>query len=131
MSKRIIPIFIGHRFNKSYYDDFRKAISEALNITNVSNPILKEMPLQPLYADVTYETGHILKDKIQPMIDESLFCIFDITEQSQPNVFIEVGYAYGKGKNVLLTSKTQPPSNLAGYDTIRLYTPPLKNLVRN
>lgn len=118
MPNRIIPVFVGHRFNKSYIDDFREAINEALKITNASIHIIKEMPLKPLYADITYETGHILKDKIQPMIDKSLFCIFDITEQNQPNVFIKVGYAYGKGKHVLLTGKTLPPSNLAGYDTI-------------
>jgi hypothetical protein len=53
------------------------------------------------------------------MIDDALFCIFDISEVDKPNVFIELGYAYGKNKYVVLTSKSQQsPTDLAGFVTI-------------
>ena len=102
-------IFIGHRFTKEYMDDFREAVRLAVG---------QYGDVQIMAADFQYAQGHILKDKIQPLIDRAWFCIFDITDETKPNVFIELGYAYGKSKFVILTSRTQPPTDLAGYDVI-------------
>jgi len=93
-----LGVFIGHRFAPNYMDDFRDAINGGL--AGIRG-------LRPLYADMSLCNGHILKTKIQPMIDGSFFCLFDITEQDKPNVFIELGYAFGRGKHVVLTSRAR------------------------
>lgn len=102
-------VFAGHRFTKEYMDDFRGAIESAFR---------EYGDTRIEYADFHLVQGHILKDKIQPLIDGAFFCLFDISDASKPNVFIELGYAYGKGKRVVLTSRTEPPSDLAGYECI-------------
>jgi hypothetical protein len=104
-------VFVGHRFSKQYSDDFREKINEAISSYSKA--------LVPTYADDLLVTGHIFNDKIKPMIDESLLCIFDITEINKPNVFIEIGYAFGINKKVVLTSKKNPPSDLAGFDILK------------
>jgi hypothetical protein len=109
MSKHL-HCFIGHRFTQSYLEDFRDAIEAAFDK-------YKEVLVSD-YADNTLVDGHILRDKIKPSIDGSFLCIFDISEQDKPNVFIELGMAMGMGKRVVLTSKVAPPTDLAGYDTI-------------
>jgi hypothetical protein len=110
MSSEQLSVFIGHRFVPSYMDDFRDAIKGALARFDA---------LQPLYADTYLFNGHILREKIQPMIDRPFLCIFDLSEQDKPNVFIELGYAFGRDKHVVLTSRTEPPADLAGFDILR------------
>lgn len=102
-------IFIGHRFTKEYMESFRKVVKSV---------VAHYGDTEIIAADLQLVNGHIFKDKIQPLIDQAWFCIFDITDNTKPNVFIELGYAYGKGKYVVLTSKYLPPTDLAGYDVI-------------
>jgi hypothetical protein len=105
-----LDCFIGHRFTQAYLDDFRNSVENAFEMYNGV--------IRADYADNTLVDGHILKDKIEPKISDSFFCIFDISEQDKPNVFIELGIAIGKKKRVVLTSRFAPPTDLAGYDTI-------------
>ncbi len=108
---KTLDLFVGHRFVPRYFNRFRRSIREALRQIDA--------PLRAVYADMGLTNGHLLRDKIQPMIDGSLFCLFDITEQDKPNVFIELGYAFGRGKHVVITSAADSPSDLAGLDMIR------------
>ena len=110
MPDRTLEVFVGHRFTPEFNDDFRAAVNSALSSF--------KGPLEVLYADMMLVSGHILGQKIQPMIDDCFFCIFDISDVRKPNVFIELGYAYGRGKHVVLTSKGSAPSDLAGYDVL-------------
>ncbi len=100
-------VFVGHRFNAEFICDFRRALNAAFEEYDNS--------LRVEYADEHHVRGHILTDNILPLIDKALFCVFDITEGRKPNVFIELGYAYGTGKYFVLTSKGKPPANLAGF----------------
>jgi len=104
-------VFVGHRYSAQFMRDFRKAVKFAFDSYS------KKLKIK--YADESSSMGHILDKHIQPMIDDALFCIFDISEVDKPNVFIELGYAYGKNKYVVLTSKSQQsPTDLAGFVTI-------------
>ena len=105
------PVFVGHRFDEATIDGFRRAVEQALES--------HKAPLVAQYGDTKLQMGQIFKDKMQPMIDKAFLCIFDITAQERPNVFIELGYAMGKGKLVVITSRVAPPADLAGYDHIR------------
>ncbi|HEX7999605.1 MAG TPA: hypothetical protein VF528_14555 [Pyrinomonadaceae bacterium] len=100
-------VFVGHRFTEEFTDDFRRAVNSAFEEYDSS--------LRVEYADKHHVKGHILTDNILPLIDDALLCVFDITEGRKPNVFIELGYAYGIGKYFVLTSKGKPPTNLAGF----------------
>jgi hypothetical protein len=92
--------------------DFREAIESAFKIVD------KEMSVE--YADSRVITGQILTLGIQPLIADALFCIFDISEESRPNIFLELGYALGKSKYVILTSTTLPQkaSDISGFGIV-------------
>lgn len=102
-------VFVGHWFIQKYIDDYRDAIETAFRSINES--------IKVEYADSHVITGQILKFGIQPMIDNALFCIFDVSNESRPNVALELGYAYGRNKYVALTSDTltKELSDIAGY----------------
>lgn len=102
-------VFVGHRFSREYMDDLRTALELAFR--GYGDTRIE-------YADLHLVQGHILKDKIQLLIEGAFLCIFDISDASRPNVFIELGYAYGRGKHVVLMSRTEAPADLAGYDVI-------------
>ena len=63
-------IFVAHVFSSEYIDDLRKIIYE----------VCSELILIPTYADDYLSSGHILKDKIFPQIDEAVICLFEISE---------------------------------------------------
>ena len=106
-------VFVGHWYHQGLIDDFRGAIKSAFQT------LQDELPVE--YADSKLITGQILRFGIQPMIDEALFCIFDISEEGRPNVFLELGYAYGKSKHVVLTGSKLPEiaSDILGYGIIK------------
>lgn len=72
------------------------------------------------YADEEYRPGDILTDKILPVIDSSAFVIFDISDSTRPNVFLELGFAIGRGKPFLLLMRqgAEAPSDLRSFDRI-------------
>ena len=102
--------FIGHVFDDQSIDDLRDAISNAFIGTEYI----------PVYADELLIDGHILNDKIFPAIDECIFGLYEISNHNKPNTFIEFGYAKGRGKKcfLLISEKSSPPSDLAGFDRI-------------
>lgn len=110
MSETKIKCFVGHVYSREQIDDLRRAIWSAFE---------EYTQFTPWFADDYYTPGHIFS-KIQDGIDKALFCIFELSHQSKPNVFLELGYALGKGKTCLLIvkAKTDLPSDLAGLDRI-------------
>lgn len=108
--------FVAHAFSKEKIDDLRSAIEGSL----------EEFHLKPYYADQEIRSQHILC-KICEKIRSSRFGIFEISDQN-PNVTLELGMAYGSGKNALLIAKkgSEIPADLDGMD--RLEYESLKDL---
>lgn len=104
-------VFVGHRFTPDFLADFRRAIKSAFDAQGQG--------LRVEYADLHLVAGHIVIANIAPLIDGAFFCIFDISDETAPNVFLELGYAFGKGKYAILTSKGfHPPTNLGGFQVL-------------
>jgi hypothetical protein len=103
-------IFVGHAFTEKKMDDLRESIGGALSA-------LPNFELKPVYADQVVGSGHIL-DKIKTLIAQSVFCIFDITENDRPNIYFELGFAHGirKPHFLICQSGAKIPSDLAGYE---------------
>jgi hypothetical protein len=103
-------VFVGHVFDTASIHDLRAAISRAATST----------PWTVIYADEAITTGHILIDKIIPQIQQAEFCLFEISDHTRPNVFIELGIAKGLGKPCVLLVKIghDLPSDLGGYDRL-------------
>lgn len=108
--------FVAHAFSKEKIDDLRSAIEASL----------EEFHLKPYYADQEIRSQHILC-KICEKIRSSRFGIFKISDLN-PNVTLELGMAYGSGKNALLIAKkgSEIPADLDGMD--RLEYESLKDL---
>ena len=108
--------FVAHTFSKEKIDDLRSAIEGSL----------EEFHLKPYYADQEIRSRHILC-KICEKIRSSRFGIFEISDQN-PNVTLELGMAYGSGKNALLIAKkgSEIPADLDGMDRLEYET--LKDL---
>jgi hypothetical protein len=101
--------FVAHEFGRQETDDLRSAIEEAFKL----------LGLIPYYADIEVRQGHIL-DKIKDMIIHTQFGIYDISNTTKPNVFIELGLAMAAGKAFFIICKkgTTIPADLAGLDRI-------------
>jgi len=102
-------VFVGHVFEKQQLDDFRGALDSALSEVRF---------IKLVYADTARYYGSLLP-KITQLINSSLFCIFEVSDQN-PNVFLELGYALGRRKLcvILARSDVTPPSDIAGSERI-------------
>jgi hypothetical protein len=101
--------FVAHEFSKQDTDDLRTAIEEAF----------KSLELEAYYADLEVRQSHIL-EKIKDMILHTQFGIYDISNTTKPNVFIELGLAmaFGKAFYIICKKGTTIPADLAGLDRI-------------
>lgn len=109
MKKIKFPVFVGHVFKKEQLDDLRDSLESAL----------KELDfVQLVYADTARYHGALFP-KISQLIDTSMFCIFDVSEQNT-NVFLEFGYAMGRGKLCvpIIRSGATVPSDIAGFERL-------------
>jgi hypothetical protein len=113
-SKSKVRLFVAMPFNKTYSDEWDIAIPEAAN------------PLQMLCEriDRSAFTGDITAE-IKRRIEE---CdgLIALLNDANPNVFLEVGYAWAKGKPTLLLAKVgqELPFDVRGercifYESIR------------
>lgn len=102
-------LFVGHVFSREQIDDFRHALASGIQLVGASL----------WFADQHPGTGHIF-DKIKAGIDNSFACLFEVSDTSRANVFLELGYAFGRGKQCILVSKVGSPvaSDLAGLERI-------------
>jgi len=82
--------FVGFPFKPQYTKDLKEKI----------DLVAKDLNLKPLYPAETQKKGVILC-KVCKEIQETDFSVFDITERN-PNVMLEVGLAFGFGKEVIL-----------------------------
>lgn len=82
--------FVGFPFKPPYTKDHKEKIDY----------VAKQLNLKPLYPAETQKKGVILC-KVCKEIQETDFSVFDITERN-PNVMLEVGLAFGFGKEVIL-----------------------------
>src|SRR4051812_18073628 len=91
--------------------DFYKGVKAAVEA---------ETGLKCLRADDVKSSGHDLLEKIHLLIDRAELVIAEISVPSE-NVFYEVGYALGKGKELLLLGPEgcEPPTDLKGRELIR------------
>ena len=119
--------FVAHEFSKEQIDDLRRAIDAALSGSG----------LTPYYADGELRQGHIFRDKIVPKIRDTRFGIYDISNPSKPNVFLELGAGLALGKPCIMIcrSRTTIPADLEGLDRIEYeshqqLTEQLKSMVR-
>jgi len=112
-------IFVGHVFSREQMDDLRPAICEGIPMAG---------------ADIWFADDHpgvgSLFDKVTEGIDRSLACIFEVTDTSRANVFLELGFALGKGKTCVLICRkgTRIPEDIAGFE--RLEYESYKNLTQ-
>src|SRR5580698_9234802 len=104
-----LPVFVGHVFKKDQLDDLRQALESAFSEVEF---------LELVYADTARFQGALFP-KIALLIDSSLFCIFDISEENT-NVFLELGYALGRGKLCvpIIRSGSAVPADIAGLERI-------------
>ena len=105
-----LSCFVGHLFNRQQIDDLRPALRDG--VANFD-------AIELYFADEVVASGRLL-DKITQAIDRSFICIFDLSENKSPNVFLELGYALGKSKCclLLLRSGSVLPADLEGHDRI-------------
>jgi hypothetical protein len=82
--------FVGFPFKPQYAKDLKENIDY----------VARQLNLEPLYPVETQKKGVILC-KVCREIQETDFSVFDITERN-PNVLLEVGLAFGFGKEVIL-----------------------------
>jgi nucleoside 2-deoxyribosyltransferase len=96
--------FVGFPFKPQYEKDLKEKI----------DLVAERLNLKPLYPAKTQKKGVILC-KVCKEIQETDFSIFDITERN-PNVMLEVGLAFGFGKEViLLNNPTHAEELKKGY----------------
>jgi hypothetical protein len=79
----------------------------------------KEFNILCLRADKILGTGQELLRKLHTLIDKSVLVVAEISEP-RPNVFYEVGYAMGTGKDLifLVECGKQLPYNLQGLEVL-------------
>ena len=101
--------FVAHEFSRQEKDDLRAAIEKAFQGTD----------LRAYYADIEFRNTHILS-KIKERIFTTQFGIYDISNSSKPNVFIELGLAMAAEKPFYIICKkgSNIPADLAGLDRI-------------
>jgi|SRR5208337_3899809 len=119
--KKIEKVFLGLQFKSKFY---RKSTIETLlvdAVTDASNEI-KEMgldyvELEPILIELKPSEG--VTEGILKLIDESFFCLFEISDNN-PNVMFELGNAYAKKKGLIFlkhekSAKTvKVPSDIVG-----------------
>ena len=104
-----LPVFVGHVFKQDQLDDLREALDTAFSEVSF---------VQLVYADTARFHGALFP-KIMELIDSSLFCIFDVSEQNT-NVFLELGFALGRRKLCIpiIRSGSTIPSDIAGFERL-------------
>lgn len=103
--------FVAHEFSPKKKDDLRDAIERAFRGTG----------LNAYYADLEVRQSHIL-EKIRDMISETHFGIYDISNPSKPNVFLELGIAMAAEKPCYIICEeekhSEVPTGLKGLDIV-------------
>lgn len=118
--KLIEKIFLGFQFKSTFYS---KSTLENLlvdSVTEASNEInengLDYVTLEPQLIDLKPSEG--VTEGIIRLIDESLFCLFEISDNN-PNVMFELGNAYARNNGLIfLKNSESTPINKVPSDII-------------
>lgn len=104
-----IRIFVGHVFDRSLIDDLRETLAQSFSQFGKG--------VELWYADDHLSDSHILA-KVCHAIEESKCCVFELSDTSRPNVFIELGFALGREKPIvmLIRKGARCASDIAGHD---------------
>ena len=102
-------LFVGHVFNREQIDDLRPAIRAGVPIAGA----------EIWFADEHPDTGS-LYEKVTAGIECSFACIFEITDSTRANVFIELGFALALKKPCVLICRkgTQVPVDIVGLERL-------------
>lgn len=102
-------VFIVMQFTEKYnnlYNDIIKRVCDEFN-------------LEPIRVDEIYSTSMIIND-IKNQIENCKFVIAEITPDN-PNVFFEVGFAFGIKKDIILICDSERPKlpfDVSGFRTL-------------
>jgi hypothetical protein len=102
--------FVAHEFSDAQTDDLREAINKAVGGSG----------LMPCYADVELRQDHVALDEILTKIRSARFGIYEASNPSKPNVFLELGagLALGVPSIIICREGTQLPADIEGLDRI-------------
>jgi len=100
-------LFVGHAFTRKQINELRRALREGIQMVGASL----------WFADEHAGVGSLF-EKVKEGIDQARACIFDISDTSRPNVFLELGYANGRSKPCILICRrgTKIPTDLKGFE---------------
>src|SRR6267142_1265450 len=100
-------LFVGHVFNKEQISELRPAIRKGIPMAGA----------EVWFADEDPGTGSLF-EKLKAAIDAAFACLFEISDGTRPNVFVELGYALGRDKACLLICRrgTPIPTDLKGFE---------------
>jgi hypothetical protein len=101
--------FVGHETSAEKVEDLRESLSQGFANTQ----------LTPCTADQGVRAGHRLCN-IAAQIQTTRFCIFDLPEQPDRNVYLELGIAIGLGRPFVLTRSENAaiPSLVQGVELL-------------
>jgi nucleoside 2-deoxyribosyltransferase len=99
--KKMTTFFVVSPFGYPYDDIY----------TNIIRPAAKAANIVLDRADRVFQLGFVMCRKICKMIQEADYIVADVTEDN-PNVFYELGLAWGFGKKVLLLRDRTTPEEL-------------------
>lgn len=71
----------------------------------IIKPVSDEANIEPNRADRAFQLGFVMCKKICKLIRQADYLIADVTEDN-PNVYYELGLAWGFGRNILLVRNT-------------------------
>jgi hypothetical protein len=100
-----MQIFVAHDFSKPPLWNYRKPFSL----------VAREYKIAFKFADDIHEGEHLL-DQIEELIRESHYSLFDVSTPN-PNVFLELGFARGLGRNYSLLFRPAGLLHHLGFTT--------------
>jgi len=119
--KIVERVFLGFQFESEFYD---RSTIETLLVESVeqASKEIKKSGLNYVNLDIQLielKPGEGVTDGIIRLLDESLLCLFEISDNN-PNVMFELGNAYAKNKGLILlkhrnsVSLNKVPSDILG-----------------
>src|SRR5262249_11956768 len=110
--------FVGHPFNAPYTDELRQAVTAVCDAANLNQPAGGKRYLWvPRFINrLDHGNPATVLETVRDAIRQSAVTLFDITDRSNPNVFLELGLPLGMGRAIVLAGRKpfKPPSDLGG-----------------
>ena len=113
----LLPIFVGHPFGSEATDTLRSAIQLVCKAANKAQTGPKRYVWEPRFlSELDHTQPENLLGRISSEIEQSALALFDITDVSRINVFLELGVALGQNRSLALLMRKPftPPADLRG-----------------